>query len=134
MLVYCCADLIFATKIGSTAQVMNLPARPARDAAALQRRLDRVDDGKLNEPVRAVFLDMELGDAALAMLQQVKEHSPHVPVVCFGSHVAVELLQAARDAGATAVLARSAFTATLPSLIRQLAGPPAQGTADANPA
>lgn len=122
MLIYCCTDLIFATKIGSTAQALNLPARPARDAAALQRRLEQVDDGKLNEPVTGVFIDMELGDAGLAMLRQVKAHRPTVPVVCFGSHVAVEQLQAARDAGADAVMARSQFTAQLPVLIKALAG------------
>jgi predicted metal-dependent hydrolase len=43
----------------------------------------------------------------------------HFPVLCFGSHVDVEATQAARAAGATAVVARSRFTSALPELMQK---------------
>lgn len=123
MIVYCCADLLFATKVRSTAESLGIPTRPARDGHALASRLDQVDDGKLNEPVTGVMVDMDLGDAALALIAQVKAHTSAPPVVAFGSHVAVEMLQAARDAGADFVLPRGQFTANLPALLERLAAP-----------
>jgi predicted metal-dependent hydrolase len=47
-----------------------------------------------------------------------------IPVICFGSHVEVETMQAARSAGADAVLARSRFSADLPGLIHKYASIP----------
>ena len=42
-----------------------------------------------------------------------------VPILAFGSHMDVETMTAAREAGADQVLARSRFTAGLPDLIRK---------------
>jgi len=122
MLVYCCNDLIFSTRIGSTAQSLGAPARPARNAEMLARRLDQADDGKLNEPVTGVFVDMDLEQTALELIEQAKAHSPGVPVVAFGAHVAVELLDKAKQRGADHVMTRGAFTQELPALIKQYAG------------
>lgn len=47
-----------------------------------------------------------------------------IPVLCFGSHVDVETMQAARHAGADAVLARSRFASDLPNIIRKYAQVP----------
>jgi CheY-like chemotaxis protein len=47
-----------------------------------------------------------------------------IPVLCFGSHVDVEATQAARAAGASAVVARSRFTSALPELIQKYARQP----------
>jgi hypothetical protein len=124
MIVYACQDLIFATKIRSTAEAIGVPTRPARDAEALRKRLERVDDGKLNEPVTGVLIDLELGDAGLGLLKQTKAADAGIPVVAFGSHVAAEILQAARQGGADFVLPRSAFTASLPSILERLSGKP----------
>jgi len=122
MLVYCCSDLIFSTRIGSTAQAMGAPARPARNAEMLAKRLDRVEDGKLNDPVTGVFIDMDLADTALELITQVKQHSPDIPVVAFGAHVAVDLLNQAGERGADLVMARGGFTQQLPELIEKYAG------------
>ncbi len=122
MIVYCCPDLIFATKIRSTAEALSLPCRPARDAAALQKRLQRVDDGKINDPVTGVLIDLEMGTDGLALLDQVKAHDADIPVVAFGSHVATEILHAARDHGADFVLPRSTFTAQLPAILEKFGG------------
>jgi DNA-binding NarL/FixJ family response regulator len=121
--VYCTTDLIFATRIRSTAESLGVPARPARDTAALDNRLRRVDDGKANDPVTGVMVDLEMGEAGLGLIEQVKAFDGGIPVVAFGSHVATELLQAARRRGADFVMPRSQFTMLLPDLLRQHGGP-----------
>jgi DNA-binding NarL/FixJ family response regulator len=118
MIVYFCSDLFFATRVRSTSELLSVTARPVRDAAMLQARLDQVDDGRANEPVDALLVDLDTGEAGLAMIQQAKQHDPQVQVIAFGSHVAKDLLAAARDRGADQVMPRSAFTAQLPDLLK----------------
>ena len=122
MILYACADLIFSTRIGSTAQAVGVAARPVRGADDLQQRLDRVEDGQPNDPPTALLLDLDLGETALAMIRQVQAHDQRIPVIAFGAHVAREMLQAARDAGADGVLPRGAFVQRLPDLLRQCEG------------
>jgi CheY-like chemotaxis protein len=124
MVIYCGTDLIFATKIRSTADELKVPTRPARDAESLRKRLERVDDGRLNDPVTGVLIDLEMGDDGLALLDQVKAFDRAIPVVAFGSHVAAEVLQAARERGADFVMPRSMFSASLPGLLERLGGKP----------
>lgn len=45
--------------------------------------------------------------------------SRQIPVICFGSHVDVDTLKSARQAGAEAVMARSRFVTALPALIEK---------------
>ncbi len=122
MVVYCCSDLIFATKIRSTAEAMGLASRPARDQLSLRSRLECVDDGKLNEPVTGVMIDLEMGDLGLALIETVKAYDPQIPVVAFGSHVQTQTLQAAHDRGADFVMTRSQFHATLPTILERFSG------------
>jgi uncharacterized protein len=49
-----------------------------------------------------------------------------IPILCYGSHVDVETIRAARDAGAQVVLARSRFFADLPGLLIKHARVPDQ--------
>jgi predicted metal-dependent hydrolase len=44
-----------------------------------------------------------------------------IPVICFGSHMDIESMKAARAAGAKVVLARSQFVTQLPELIQKFA-------------
>lgn len=122
MIVYCCADLIFASKVRATAESLGLPNRPSRDAEALAKRLARVEDGKTNLPVTGVVVDLDLGEPGIALIEQVKQHDTGIPVVAFGSHVATELLHAARDRGADFVMPRSQFTSNLPAILQRLSG------------
>ena len=122
MIVYSCHDLVFATKIRSTAESLQLPNRPARGSQALADRLKQVDDGKLNEPVTAVLIDLDLADAALELVEQVKTHDRNLPVIVFGSHVETQLLDAAKQRGADFVMPRSSFTANLPAILRRFGG------------
>jgi len=128
MIVYCCHDLIFATKIHSTAQALGLVCRPARDASALRKRLDRVDDGKANDEVLAVIVDMTIGDAASELIRTAKEHAPGLAVVAFAPHVEVQQLEEARQSGADRVMPRGAFSAQLPDLLSELSRRPKLST------
>ena len=125
MIVYSCTDLIFATKIRATAEALGIGSRPTRNADALRHRLDQIDDGKLNEPVEGVLIDLELKEEALGLIDQVKNHQASIPVVAFGSHVQMNVLESARQRGADFVMARSVFTATLPDILRRLNSPQA---------
>ena len=44
-----------------------------------------------------------------------------IPVICFGSHMDVQTMQAAQEAGANAVFARSRFVKELPTIIQKYA-------------
>ena len=128
MILSCCKDLIFATKIRSTAEHVGVPYRAAGSVAAVLDRLNRVADGKLNEPVTGVLVDLEMGDAALAIIDAIRQHTPGqadtggIPVIAFGSHVAVEVLADARAKGADAVMPRSQFVMQLPELLKKFGG------------
>ncbi len=128
MILSCCKDLIFATKIRSTAEHVGVPYRAAGNVQAVLDRLNRVADGRLNEPVTGVLVDMEMGDAALAIIDAIKAHTPGpasaggIPVIAFGSHVAVQVLAQAREKGADAVMPRSQFVSQLPDLLRKYGG------------
>lgn len=121
MIVYCCADLIFATKIKGTCDALGVVSRPARDAAMLQKRLDRVEDGKPNNAVAAVLVDLDLGDTALPLIEQCKSHENPPTVLAWGPHVLVDMLKKAQQAGADEVLTRGNFTANLPAIVQQCA-------------
>ncbi len=121
MLIYCCPDLMFASKIRSTAESLDIPARPARNVEMLRKRLDRVEDGGLNDPVQGVIIDLGLGSAALEMICLAKSHTPAMPVVAYGSHVLVDQLEQARLAGADFVMSNGQFAATLPAVLERLA-------------
>ncbi|QQE11826.1 hypothetical protein JD969_20510 [Planctomycetota bacterium] len=88
----------------------------------MQKRIDLVDDGKPNHPVSGLLLDLETGEDGLELLDMLKAAMPEVPVTAFGPHVAVEMLQEARDRGADFVMPRSAFVATLPEMLERMKG------------
>lgn len=120
MIVYCCSDLIFATKIRSTADSLQITTRPARTAEALLNRLNRVDDGKANAPVKAVLVDLDLGEVGLELIRITKAHPASPEVVAFGAHVGREMLAEASNCGAEFVMPRGSFTATLPVILQRL--------------
>jgi hypothetical protein len=122
MIVYCCHDLIFATKIHSTTEALGLSCRPARSLNALQKRLDQIDDGKPCGAVVAVIVDLTLGEAALDLIDLARRQDPAPTVVAFAPHVEVALLDAAEKRGADRVMPRGAFSAELPDLLTSLAG------------
>ena len=80
-----------------------------------------VDLVTLWKPVLILF---DLGNRAIPWLDWIYllTSSPatrRIPVVCFGSHIDTESFQAAKNAGARTVLARSRFFSDLPDVIQK---------------
>ncbi|HEY8470908.1 MAG TPA: hypothetical protein VIL18_14750 [Longimicrobiales bacterium] len=111
------ADLIFASRIRGAAAAQGVPVQVVRSADELLARARAT-------PPRLVLVDLEARAAdpagTIARLRATPEGAG-VPIVAFGSHVNRDAIEAARAAGATRVLARSAFVRELPGL---LANPP----------
>lgn len=119
MILYSAADLLWATRIKATADSLGVPCRPVRDVAMLEARLADSD-------VRAILIDLEAPERGLALIARLRgpgsgERERGVRIVAFGPHVAKELFQRARDAGADEVLARGAFDRNLPDVLLSLA-------------
>ena len=118
MIVYAAADLIWASKIKATADSVGVPCRPARSLEMLEARLKDCQ-------VSALLVDLDKGDEALELIRRAKvprEGEPTVRVVAWGPHVAKDLLQAARDAGADEVLTRGAMDHNLEEILLGLVG------------
>ncbi|HUI44091.1 MAG TPA: response regulator [Terriglobia bacterium] len=116
-------DLFFGVRIRETARHVGVTAEVVPSAQveeAVQNRLERGG-------VEAVILD--LGAASAVDRVRALKANPgtrQVPVIGFVSHVATEVIAAAREAGCDQVLARSAFTQQLGEILRRLAlGAPA---------
>ncbi|HEX5482553.1 MAG TPA: response regulator [Terriglobia bacterium] len=108
-------DLIFVSKIQQTATLVGV-------------RVEMVALGKLELPenaVAAIILDLNhRSGRAIEILRALKEDSSTqgIPVIGFLSHVQADLAAAAREAGCDVLMARSAFTAQLPQLLRKYGG------------
>ena len=118
MIAYAAADLIWATRIKSTAEAMGLSCRPVRSLAMLR---DRLSDSE----VRSLIVDLTAPDLALDLIGEVRERqrageAGPIRVVAFGPHVEKELFQRARDAGADEVIPRGAFDRSLPDILLAL--------------
>lgn len=112
-----CSDLIFGARI--RAAVAAVGGRTimlsGREDATARIRAEHPD-------LVIVELDARWlsGPAFIAELK-ARPETAAIPVLAFGSHVAVEVLAAARQAGAEQVLARSAFVRQLSDLLRSYA-------------
>ena len=107
------SDLIFSTKISGTARAVGINATIVPTANPLEAALDAGD-------VALVIVDMSLpGDQAIAALRCSASHASRPTTVAFYSHVKSNLREAAEQAGADFIMARSEFSAQLPQLLRQ---------------
>lgn len=107
-------DLIFETKIRSTAQALGVVTAIVRSCDELAGKLEKMD-----HPL--VLVDLSLPDEeGLRAVTICKEH-PSVPrTIAFVSHVDQELAAKAATAGADTVLPRSAFARDLPEILGRL--------------
>lgn len=144
MILYLAADLLWASKIKGTADALSIPCRPVRTLEMLEARLAEAAgagvqgnttpgasaagegsagaSGPSASPLRAILLDLDKADEALAMIARVRseERWRGVRVVCFGPHVLKELFQRARDAGADEVMPRGSLDARLDEVLLRL--------------
>jgi hypothetical protein len=99
-------DLIFATKISSTAKAVASAIKMVRDPAALG-----------NEPGRLLLVDLNL-PGAIEAAGLWRTGPAGGTVVGFVSHVDADTAARAREAGIGQVMARSRFVEVLPELLR----------------
>lgn len=108
-------DIFFLAKIQQTGRQLGI-AVDSVAPGALQERL--VQNG-----ANAILLDLNhRSGKAIAVLEGLNGNSAtrEIPVVAFLSHVQTGLAQAARAAGCSRVMARSAFSQQLPVLLQEL--------------
>lgn len=102
-------DLIFSTKITSTAQALGAKVRVVRNPDTLRVRL-------AESPAAAVIIDLNADGDPIEAVRATREVEPPPHTIAYLSHVQTELAEAAREAGADEVLPRSAFVERLPGL------------------
>ena len=107
-------DLIFSTKVFSTARSLGVDIVGARTPEIIAQRLDA-------EPIELVILDLNATTLdPIAAIRQIKDHAKSPKIVAFLSHVQVELGQQAKEAGADQVMARSGFVVQLPAILERM--------------
>lgn len=106
------SDLIFSTKITSTAASLGVPVKVLRSVDALTQRLGESGD-------TLVLVDFDSDDIdPIEAITTCRQSANPPRIVAFGSHVRGDLIEACRRAGADEVLPRSAFVRRLPELLR----------------
>jgi PleD family two-component response regulator len=106
-------DLMFTSKIKTAASQLGAAVTFARSADAAIAEMQKTTPS-------LVILDLNSARAdPLAIVGRMKSNPAlaGVPTVGFVSHVQAELIEAARQAGVSEVLARSAFTARLGEIL-----------------
>ena len=102
-------DLIFETKIRSTARTLGIDITVVRSVAAFD-----TDPGG----IRPSLLIVDLNTASVEAVAAGKGLTPRPYVVAFVSHVDQELTKQAAEAGADQVMPRSRFTVELPRILQ----------------
>ena len=103
-------DLIFSTKITSTARALGLDVRVVGTPEAA---MERIQPGQ----TRCVVLDLALSSLTEQRIREIVGAAGGASVIAYGSHVDTERLQAARDSGCTEVMPRSRLSGELPQLL-----------------
>jgi len=117
-------DLIFSTKVTSTARALGLEVTAAAD---LVRAAELCRDQRPG----CVFIDLGVPDLDItAAVAQLRRAAGAVPTVAYGSHVDKVRLDAACEAGCDEVLPRSRFSTELPALLRRYLDTAEQGGRD----
>jgi PleD family two-component response regulator len=106
-------DLLFTSKIKTTAGQLGIAVAFARSAESALTQMR-------SAPPSLVILD--LNNARIDPLRTVQSMKADpalsgIPTVGFASHVHVDVIDAARQAGVGEVLARSVFTLKLPEIL-----------------
>ncbi|MBY0525922.1 MAG: hypothetical protein K2R98_21190 [Gemmataceae bacterium] len=115
-----CDDLIFTSRIAGTARDLGLSMKTAANVAALQALAQQA-------PPACIIVDLANPGLKIGeWMNWLREHCRPMPrVVGYGSHVDVETLRRAREAGCDPVLPRSKFVEALPHALSQWMSVPA---------
>jgi CheY-like chemotaxis protein len=110
-------DLFFGAKILETAERLNVSLRLVRSADELEAQ------ARVCRPALLIFDLNAEGCQPLQAIRRVKANPElkDTPALAFFSHVQQELKAAATEAGCDRIMARSAFTAGLPDILRPYA-------------
>lgn len=113
-----CDDLMFSSKVTATGRAVAVPVAVARSAETAVRRT-------LELAATCVLVDLHNPGLNLKeLLAELQARCPQMPrIIGFGSHVDVETLKAARQAGCDLVLPRSQFQEQLESKLAEWAKP-----------
>ena len=103
-------DLFFQAKILETAKHVGAEVRTATTVEALLAEIAK------HSPA-LVVVDLNAKNKPLDAIKKVREVSSTLRVICFLSHVQVELGQQAHAAGCTEVMPRSKFTQHLATIL-----------------
>jgi len=112
-------DLFFLTKIQTTLKHLGLVGQVMTQCVTLQ------DYVRTAVTPALVIVDLTLRtDDAVAVIHTIRatERGASIPILAFGSHVAVKTRQQALQAGADRVVAKSELSNHLPDLIQQCMG------------
>jgi PleD family two-component response regulator len=106
-------DLMFTSKIRAAANGTGVPVAFARSSSAALAEM------KKSAPTLVIFdLDNPRTDPiGTVAAMKADQTLASIPTVGFVSHVHADLIDRARQAGVSDVLARSAFTAQLPEIL-----------------
>lgn len=108
-------DLMFTSKIRTTANQLGVAVAFARSAEAALTEMRK-------SPPALVILDLNNPRTQpLAIVGAMKADAAlaSIPTVGYASHVQTDVIEAARDAGVQEVMARSAFTQHLASILQR---------------
>ena len=132
------ADLMFTTRIDKVIQYLGYRVQWIEDTAVLGKDLLATEQEGYSEQVRGqtgqlfimladwqpALLIFDLGNKSIpwqSWMPMLKS-SPatrRIPILAYGPHTDVEVMNAAKSSGADAVLARSRFTSDMPQLIEK---------------
>ena len=106
-------DLLFTSKIRTTANQLGVPITFARSSEAA------LSDMRRNPPALVIFDLNNPRTDPLGTVEAMKADPAlaAIPTVGFASHVQTDVIEAARQAGVSEVLARSAFTQRLAEIV-----------------
>ena len=105
------SDMIFASRITSTAKMVGTRCRIINNAGDLHSALE-------SQEIGMVLVDMSCDAISPEeAIRAVKSDCPGARVIAFFSHVQTELMERAKAAGADDVWPRSAFVQRLPGLL-----------------
>jgi CheY-like chemotaxis protein len=108
-------DLMFSSKIKTTATALGVPLTFARSSATALAEMRK------NAPTLVIFdLNNPRTDPLGTVTAMRADPSlAAIPTVGYVSHVDTDMITAARAAGVTEVLPRSAFTMQLPDILKR---------------